>query len=331
VDKELNKLTGICDKAESEMLRELALSSIEHKRFHALGGSVFSLYPNVEKTSAVKFIVSLQSISDYLDNLCDRAGITDEVSFSRLHLSVTDAVNPFTQRGNYYEAYPEKKDNGYLDFMVDECRKYIESLPSYYLIADSVIRYAELYSELQVNKHLSLETREPKLKDWALSHIKEYPDIFWWEFSAASGSTLGIFALIACASNPQIPASDIKAINNVYFPWISGLHILLDYYIDAIEDTQMGDLNFTFFYDNLKQCEERMLYFIQQSLKGCLELPYPKFHLTVVRGLLAMYLSDPKADTALNKLTSSTLIKSGGRTASFYSSLCRLLRHIEKL
>lgn len=91
VNKELDNWVTIVQSSPAELLREQALASIKLKRFHAQGGSVYALYPNVEMQSAVRFIVALQTISDYLDNLCDRTGIQDELTFRQLHMSMIDA------------------------------------------------------------------------------------------------------------------------------------------------------------------------------------------------------------------------------------------------
>ncbi|MGI6776644.1 MAG: DUF2600 family protein [Acetivibrionales bacterium] len=100
----------------------------------------------------------------------------------------------------------------------------------------------------------------------------------------------------------------------------------MDYYIDAVEDMQMGDLNFTYYYDNLKHCESRLLSFIENSLQACHTLEYPEFHTTVVKGLLAMYLSDPKAFLGLNKLATRNILRGSSSKTAFYHNLCKILR-----
>jgi len=326
VDKQLKNWTSLGRSLDDEILGEQALSSIKSKRFHAQGGSIYALYPNVELKGAVKFIVSLQTISDYLDNLCDRVGVQSEASFRQLHISMLDAVDPNRKMSDYYKYYPYKSDSGYLNRLVEECRSQVAKLPSYYLVQNIIKKYVHLYSDLQTYKHLAEDIREDHLKTWADYYAKQYPDISCWEFSAAAGSTLGMFVLFAAASDPNLTISEVKAIDSAYFPWICSLHILLDYYIDAQEDLQMGDLNFTNYYRNLKHCEERLSYFLKKSTEHCMTLRYPEFHLTVVRGLLAMYLSDPKASWGLNKLASRNLLNQGGKEIKLYYNICRMLR-----
>ncbi|MDP4181840.1 MAG: tetraprenyl-beta-curcumene synthase family protein [Bacillota bacterium] len=327
VNKEISKITEKCISSKDKTLTKLALSSLENKKFHAQGGSIYALYPKAPVYDTVKFIVSLQTISDYLDNLCDSAGIYDETAFRQLHLAMLDAVSPDSALNDYYKFYPFKEDNGYLNSLVLQCKRRIRKLPSYSLIKDYIIEYVKLYSDLQSLKHLKRDDREKRLVDWSQKYLQGYNGISWWEFAAAAGSTLGIFILFASAWDPDLTEVDVHNIDLAYFPWICGLHILLDYYIDYMEDIRTDELNFTGYYNNLKECEERLTFFINQSYTNSANLRYPEFHLTVIKGLLAMYLSDPKADIGLNKLTSrSILTKTGGRKTVFYHNLCKLLR-----
>jgi tetraprenyl-beta-curcumene synthase len=331
VNKELCSWTGIAKNIGDEMLRTQALSSISNKKFHCQGGSIYALYPKVNMSDAIRFIVSFQTISDYLDNLCDRAGVCNEYSFRQLHLSMTDAVDTEQDINDYYKFYPFKDDNMYLQTLVVECRSLISKLPSYPLVKNAIKKYIELYTDLQSLKHLSTDVREMRLSNWTNRYLSQYNDISGWEFCAATGSTLGVFVLYAAASDPGLTREEVRTIESAYFPWICGLHILLDYYIDLNEDLQSNDLNFTYYYGNLKSCEERLSFFVQQSFNSCSRLRYPKFHTTVVRGLLAMYLSDQKALLGLNRLASRNLTRAGGINTAFYHNLCRFLRFAKVL
>ncbi|NJD02690.1 MAG: tetraprenyl-beta-curcumene synthase family protein [Ruminiclostridium sp.] len=331
VDIQLNKWIGCCICAGDDELKKQALSSIEKKKFHAQGGSVYSLYPSAGFGEAVSFIVAFQTISDYLDNLSDRAGVTDEAAFRELHQAMFDAVSPTGALHDYYNSYPYKSDGAYLERLVEACRLSIGKLPAFSKVSGTVLKYVRLYSDLQTYKHLELNRREKILKKWAEACLDEYPGIRWWEISAAAGSTLGIFLLISAANNPEFSENDVDLMDKAYFPWVCGLHILLDYFIDSEEDLKSGDLNFTAYYESARQCRERMAFFIERAFRECASLPHPEFHYTVIRGLLAMYLSDPKAASGIKKITSRNLLKKGGSRALIYFHLCRLLRRMNKL
>lgn len=312
-------------------LKKQALSSIHTKSFHCIGGSIYALYPDADFSNAIQFICALQTISDYLDNLCDKTGTLDEKAFRRLHLSLYDATDTSSFFEDYYKYYPIKEDNKYLYSLVSKCKSSLSNLHSYEKALPYIKKYVNYYSNLQTFKHLSLDIREKYLKNWGEKYLKDYPEISLWEFLAATGSTLGIFAMYAASHNPLFKDEDFLSIDWAYFPWICGLHILLDYYIDYMDDLEEKQLNFTFYYKDIKICEERIIFFLEKSLEMCSTLKYPLFHKTVVKGLLAMYLSDKKAFQKYNKKVSKNIIKKGKKSTVFYHKMCKALRDLKLL
>lgn len=331
ITKELTHWSNYVSSHASSELRVQALASIRDKKFHCQGGGIYSLYPTVHTTTFIPLIVSLQTISDYLDNLCDRADIMDEQAFKQLHLAMTDALNPDALPQDYYAYYPFKEDGDYLKQLVITCQQQIRTLPSYELVKSEIQKLACLYSELQTYKHLDPSIREVKMTNWIAHHIGDYPQITPWEFAAATGSTLGIFILCAAASDKNLHPHTVKVIHSAYFPWISGLHILLDYFIDMGEDEANGDLNFVSYYRNTSQILSHLTLFTEQALLQASVLPNPSFHKTVVQGLLAMYLSDPKVATLKDQSIRKFLLKTAGGYTRFLYYLCRLLRFKKKL
>lgn len=331
VSTELINWSNDAQLSPCPVLQEQALLSIAHKKFHCQGGSIYSLYPGVNTTDFITLVVALQTISDYLDNLCDRAGIADEQAFRQLHLAMSDAVNPGAPLQNYYAFYPFHDDGGYLAKLVTTCQQEIKKLPSYPLVKPYLLTFTDLYSDLQTYKHLDLSIREEKMIHWMDQHMKDYPHITNWEFAAATGSTLGMFMLCAAASDKNLTPLDANKIFSAYFPWISGLHIQLDYFIDVAEDKANGDLNFVDYYYNEEETLSRLTYFTQQALQEARSLPEPRFHKTVVQGLLAMYLSDPKTNFPKEQSIKKALLKTAGNYTNFMYLLCKLLRYKHKL
>jgi tetraprenyl-beta-curcumene synthase len=268
-------------------LRRHALASLRLKRFHADGGCVYATgaAPGPERERLVRLIVAFQTISDYLDNLCDRAGSLDPEEFRRLHDAMTDAVGP-TAGG----PYDGRDDGGYLEGLVGTCRQEIARLPAYAQVAPHVAELVGLYCDLQVHKHVRHEERASRLRGRAPGG-----ELDWWEYSAATGSTLGVFALFMAALDPDLPPEAPSALRDAYFPWIGALHILLDYLIDLEEDREGGDLNFVAQYSSPERAYERIAWLLDRSLGAVRTLPAARFHRLVVQGVVAMYLTDPKA------------------------------------
>lgn len=323
--KEYKKIANVC---KSEELNKQATLSIEKKDFHCLGGSVYA----VGCKKILPFITSFQTISDYLDNLCDRTGIYNEEGFRLLHKAMIDSLSPTSFTPNYYELYPIQNDGGYLNQLVKISQDTIITLPSYCVVRQNCLKLTELYRDLQVYKHLDPKHRERKLIEWTNSHSSLAPNLYWWELAAATGSTLPTFALIKEASKKNLNQKQVKAVYESYFPWISGLHILLDYLIDEQEDQQEGDLNFVTYYETKNQLKQRLMLFIKNSLENTQRLQNKNFHQSVIKGLLAMYLSDPKVsqDKKLFNLSMDLIDYSGKETHIMYK-ICLKLRQKNKL
>ncbi|WP_331446251.1 tetraprenyl-beta-curcumene synthase family protein [Natranaerobius thermophilus] len=335
VNRELNYWYDVISNASSDFLSEQGQLSIKFKKFHCQGGSVYSLYKGSFDEDVARFIVAFQTISDYLDNLCDRSGIYEERSFAKLHQAMldifnTDEVNLSVSGEGYYKYYPHTDDDSYLINLVQTCRQELSKFKEIDLVRDDLYFYTKLYTELQIYKHLELDKRESKLKSWHehyTTKLNSAGNLYWWEFASASGSTLLIFALIALMSKNYDETSH-RSILNCYFPWICGLHILLDYLIDQEEDYREQDLNFVFFYPNKEMMLTRLKYFVNKSLESIKELPNADFHKMVVKGLLALYLSDPKIESQGMELLRNDLLSTGGSDTLMLYKVCKSLRRV---
>ncbi len=317
------------------------------KRFHCQGGAVFSLLHPPSMHLTIPLIVSFQTISDYLDNLCDRLltgpefsttkkpvpdpGISDaekEQAFRLLHSAMFHALEPgSTHHTDYYRLFPNKEDGNYLDSLVRHCQSRIILLPSFSRVREQILPLVQLYCDLQSLKHLSVENRTSYLQSWFYCYEEPLPRIRWNEFAAASGSTLGVFTLLVLASKKDVSNQEIEEVTRGYFPWICGLHILLDYLVDQQEDRTGGELNFVSSYPGQELGAERLKLFASMALEQAGQLQNPLFHRSVVKGLLALYLSDPKIKTqGLTQISSALLAETKEKDIIFLHALCRILR-----
>ncbi len=277
-----------------EELRTQALASLSTKQFHCEGGSVYAaIYPD-KRDILIPLIVAFQTISDYLDNLCDRSTSLDPEDFRLLHQSMLDAVQPERPLTDYYALRDEREDGGYLHALVTTCRASIAKLPGYHQVRDEIVQLVTWYTDLQVYKHIDKSKREPALLAWWEPHQKTYSSLGWNEFAAATGSTLGMFYLFAVAVDEDITREHARIIREAYFPYVCGLHILLDYLIDQEEDRIGGDLNFCNYYPDQETVILRIEHFANMAKQSTSKLPNARYHRMIIEGLLALYLSDHK-------------------------------------
>lgn len=314
----------------NEELRKQALASIEHKTFHCEGGSILALLALEKKEEAIKFIVAYQTISDYLDNLCDRSTSLDPEDFAALHESMKDSLTVGADMKNYYRLRTDQNDGGYLQQLVTTCQTMLSEIFNYQTIKPFLLELCQYYCDLQIHKHVKVEEREVRLQKWFDDYKQGLPDMDWYEFSACSGSTLGIFCLVSYAVREDFQLEHANSIRNGYFPYIQGLHILLDYFIDQDEDREGGDLNFCFYYKNNEELLDRLTHFLVQADKHTEQLPDQKFHKLINRGLLGVYLSDDKVNKQkeVQKL-SRKMMKSGGSISYFFYWNGRMYRKIQ--
>ncbi|MEH7118087.1 tetraprenyl-beta-curcumene synthase family protein [Neobacillus vireti] len=319
VHQELAYWKGRAENIPNQELRNQALASIEHKTFHCEGGAILALTARDDYQKAVKFIVAYQTISDYLDNLCDRSTSLDPADFAALHESMSDALLLEAEEKNYYRLREDQDDNGYLQDLSETCRSVLRELKHYEKINDYLQELCQYYCDLQVNKHVVKEERVPRLQNWFNRYQASLPDMEWYEFSACSGSTLGIFCLVSYAMRDDFQLEDALNIRKGYFPYIQGLHILLDYFIDQEEDIIGGDLNFCSYYKSEETLFKRLKHFVIEADRHTEFLPHKRFHQLINRGLLGIYLSDSKVRKQKNvRKLARGIIKSGGWISYFF-------------
>lgn len=331
VNKELKFWKSRAESIPNVELRKQALASIEKKAFHCEGGAIMALIAKDSLKEAVKFIVAYQTISDYLDNLCDRSTSLDPMDFTALHESMKQALLINEVSNNYYRYRNDQDDGGYLLELAVTCREVLRDVPHYNQIKDFIKELCHYYCDLQVHKHVKRDERIPRLRQMFDRNKDHIPEMEWYEFSACSGSTLGIFCLVSYAFRDDFKPSHAIHIRKGYFPYIQGLHILLDYFIDQEEDRIGGDLNFCFYYKNEEHLFNRLKHFILEADKHTENLPHKEFHQLINRGLLGVYLSDEKVckQKAVRKWAKE-MIKVGGNVTRFFYINGRVYRLMKK-
>jgi tetraprenyl-beta-curcumene synthase len=330
VERYLGEWKNRAETIPDPELRNQALMSIETKSFHCDGGAIFALLAGPHYQDAIRFIIAYQTISDYLDNLCDRSTSLDPEDFRALHESMQHALTPGISHAAYYRFRTEQDDNGYLSALVKTCQDILERLPTYPTIAPALHELAGYYCDLQVNKHVSVHERVPRLQSWFQGHKEHLPEMSWYEFAACTGSTLGIFCLVAHAYKDECSEDLVRRLKDAYFPWVQGLHILLDYLVDQEEDRAGGDLNFCSYYPDYAELTNRLMHFYKQANLSISRLPNARFHRMINHGLLSMYLADRKAARQKDvRKVAHKMIRLGGFVTMFFFIHCWILRRLK--
>ena len=293
--RELAAIRHRAERIPAPALREQALASIDGKAYHVQGGAILATFMRGARARRyVAIVAALETIYDYLDNLCDRLPNVSAQAYATLHGALLDALDDRRVPGDYYADGPPGDDGGYLRSLVDAARAGLAALPNYDAVRDRLVEVASYYAELQVLKHGPPGERERACDAWYERNRAQFPDLDWWEFAAACGSSLPVFALIELATREHVPDGAVDATMAAYFPGVSAIHILLDYFIDQAEDREHGELNFVACYASPAEAVLRLRRLVRGTLARVRTLADATRHRFVLQAMCVFYLTHPK-------------------------------------
>ncbi len=307
-------------------IKKNAVEALKQSDFDMAVSSVCTFWPGVNVKLASEVIFSFTAIIRYLNKICENSSVVTEAFIRVAFSSLKDAANIRNESfEKYFTFFPSKDDNGYLSILVERCRQKIQLLPSYDIVRDSISAYLALYIDLQVTKYSSDDNeKEVNLIRWSTAHGQKYPDLTNWEFCMCIDSGLDILLLLSLATNPDLSEEEAEDINSAFFPWVSCIHKILECYLKYNDDLSSGSLNYVFYYGNLKEYEDRIEFFTAKALS--VRTGYRSNIKSVLKILLSLFISDPKASEGMNKITSKGLYKSGGKGMWLYSLAAKILR-----
>jgi tetraprenyl-beta-curcumene synthase len=288
LDSIRERATAIPDEA----LRREALASVNGKAYHVAGACILATFlPAEAARQYVRIVAPLESIYDYLDNLCDRHPNVAIAAYPVLHQAIADALDPGAEPRDYYAMGPPGDDGGYLRWLVTRSQDGIRSVDGYEALLAHFREAAELYAQMQTYKHYPAGERESQLIAW-FERSGQGLDLEWQEFACAAGSQFQVYAPLY-----ELLAGRSEAIDAAYaahFPAVAALHVLLDSFIDQAEDREFGELCFAETYPNRERFEERAGYLAERAERGFLALPVPAEHRFVLPVMALFYLTHPK-------------------------------------
>lgn len=148
-------------------LRELALQKLTEERFNAeVAATLATLSPACSRPVAVRAIVALELLFDYLDGRTERAS-EDPLGYGgRLFRAFTWAVDVGPDEG----AGPtllEFGDRDYLTELASAVRRELLVLPAWQEVKDIVKSSAERCAEAQIRLHSARSLGDQQLAEWA--------------------------------------------------------------------------------------------------------------------------------------------------------------------
>jgi tetraprenyl-beta-curcumene synthase len=274
------------------LLREEALSSVRNKAYHVAGGCILATFLPPERARRyVEIVAPLESIYDYLDNLCDRHPNVSADAYPVLHDAIADALDPNATIRDYYARGPGD-DGGYLASLVHRSQEGIRALPGYESLAPHFAEAAQFYAGLQTYKHLPPGDRERACLAWFERYARRFPDLEWFEFASAAGSQFQVYVPLYYLASGEPGSTDVAY--DAYFPAVAALHVLLDAFIDQAEDRAHEELNLFNCYASAANALARMRSLCAKAYAGFEGLPRPHEHRFLLRTMALFYLTHPK-------------------------------------
>jgi tetraprenyl-beta-curcumene synthase len=306
------------------VLRQLALDALD-KRGNIEGAAAFAAFvPLARRADVTRATSAFQAAYNLLDILGEQPSPDPVLDGRRLHEALVYAVTPkgataphgsevgsldtdsssadgCTTEGaralDWYEHHPQRNDGGYLDVLIEECRDAFAALPSHLMAAPSAQAAAARIVAFQSLNLSRSQGEHTGLEQWARAATPPGTDLQWWETAAAAGSSLGVHVLIAAAAVPQLEVGEVSVLAHAYFPWIGGLHSLLDNLIDKHEDEAAGHRSLIEYYGP-EQTAQRMRWIAEQALEKAGELPHSRRHIVILAAMIGNYLATPEAHSA---------------------------------
>ncbi|MFI5003684.1 MAG: DUF2600 family protein [Solirubrobacterales bacterium] len=300
-----------------ELLRRVVVDAL-HKWGNIEGATAFAAFvPRRRRGAAVRAMACFQAAYNYLDMLSELPNTDPVANGQLLHRALLIALDPEAEHLDYYAHHHLHEDGGYLAETVDGCRAALAQLPSYAAVAPAARRAAERIVAFQGCNTGEVQGDYAALERWARAHTPRETGLRWWETAAAGGSSMCVYALIAAAAQPRVELAEVAAIEGAYFPWIGGLHSLLDNLIDTAEDYATGQRSLIGCYASPLDAATRMGLLAERSMAAARALPSGRGHALILAAMASFYLSTPEARTPEAAPVTAAVLNALGEPAAF--------------
>ncbi len=308
------------------VLRQLALDSLV-KRGNIEGAALFAvLSRRAHRHAAVRALVAFQAAYNYLDTLAEQPSADPVANGRRLHEALLLAFDPAAVQGDYYAGAQWSEDGGYLAATVDACRAAFEELPSRATVAPAAHEAAMRIVGFQSLNLTKSQGEEEGLERWARERTPPGSGLSWWQTAAACGSSLPVHVLIALAASPTLDGAEVAAVGSAYFPWIGGLHSLLDSLVDVDEDERLGQRNLLVGRTPPGDEAAQMGLLAERAMSTASTLPRGREHAAILTAMAGYYLSASETSRPMALATAGNVREAFGGLMGPTLALFRIRR-----
>jgi tetraprenyl-beta-curcumene synthase len=292
-------------KIEDRQLRALALRTLREEGFAAeVAATLATLTPRRHRTSAIRGIVALEVMYDYLDGLTEQPAPDPLANGRQLFKAFTDALDPDSAlEEDYFRHRPGGDgDGGYLTDLAATVQDALASMPAARALAPLMLGAASRCAEAEILTHTvtlaNTLTDSSRIEAWARESARS-SGLEWREYLAgAASSVLAVHALIALAGDERATAEHGVALDEVYLA-LGVFSTMLDSVVDYEHDVANGTLAFIAHYDDSTTLGERLVHVAHHAAMRARNAPASAHHLMTLAGIAAYYTSAPSAASAL--------------------------------
>jgi tetraprenyl-beta-curcumene synthase len=312
-------------------LRADASANLHSSRLNAEGAALFAVLPRRRHPALVRGLVAYQTALDYLDTLSEHPCREQRVNGAQLHRALAEALAPGGRISDYYRSHPWGDDGGYLRALVEATRAGCTALPAYERVREPAIASARRMRVQALNHEPLPERRDAGLQAWAAREFSGRNELAWFEWTAASCSSLSTFALLALSADPHLEEDDVIEAEAVYFPWICAASTLLDAYVDQRSDREEGNHSYVEHYDSPSEMVERLCEIVYRSVHGARQLRNGERHALIATGMVSMYLSKDSARSPELRAATRRIARAAGSLPRVQLPIMRTMRAVQRL
>jgi tetraprenyl-beta-curcumene synthase len=281
---------------EDPALRALALHTLQKEGFAAeVAATLATLTPPRHRTAAIRGIVALEVMYDYLDGLTEQPTPDPLANGRQLFKAFTDALDRSAGLDeDYYRHHPSGPDGGYLQELAETVSETLACLPKADTLAPAMLGAAARCVQAEVLTHADVLSDTATAERWA-RETTNGSGLDWREYLAgAASSVLAVHALIALAGDERATAAHAAAIDEVYLA-LGVLSTMLDSVVDYEQDAANGALAYINHYDDRSLLGQRLVHVARRAAMRARDAPASAHHLMTMVGITAYYTSAPSA------------------------------------
>jgi tetraprenyl-beta-curcumene synthase len=280
-------------------LRALALRKLDDEGFNAEAGAMLAtLAPAAHRAQVVEAIVALELLFDLLDGLTERPLLDPLADGRELFAPFADALHvaPVPREASASGSC----EDGYMSELSAVVRRALLTLPAAAAVLDVALLAAQRAAEAQVRMHAVPACGGAQLERWARAEAHALGSSLRWreQLAGSAASVLIVHALIVAAADRNTTSADAEQIGEAYLP-ICALVTLLDGVLDREQDRHEGRAGYLSVYPERGLPAQTLPELVRRAVAQAEAMPDGAHHLAMLAGVVAYYVSAPRARTPL--------------------------------